>query len=475
MLFKTVLKVILLYLLLSAGTFTASAISSASIKPASKPNIVLILADDMNWFDVGAYHKQFDYLPKNAITPNIDKIASEGMLFSRSFTATAMCAPTRMQLYTGVYPVRNGAYGNHTRVYDDVKSAAHYFREHGYRVGLSGKGHIFPRKAFPFERLGIENKGSKGKSTFGIEKTRNFMARSKKQPFFLVIASANPHEPWTRGDTSLYPPDKLELPPFLNDTSSLRQRLSKYLAEVTDLDREVGLVDSEISKLGIKNDTILIFTSEQGNSLPFGKWTNYDAGLRNAFIIRWPYKINANVITDAMIEYVDVIPTLTDLATNTIPDNLDGKSFKAVLQGQELKHKTHVFGVQTSHNIHFGAPYPIRSVRGLQFKFIHNLIPDNNFSNILTSSNWFKEELAEEKKSHNDNYVSYIKRQEFELYDMLEDPFEQNNIINDQKYSSTVATLKKELIKWMKQQGDDGIETEMTVCDRKGFNHRGCN
>ena len=114
-------------------------------------------------------------------------------------------------------------------------------------------------------------------------------------------------------------------------------------------------------------------------------------------------------------------------------------------------------------------------MRGVQFKLIHNLIPDNNFSNILTTSNWFKEELAEEKKSHNDNYVSYIKRQEFELYDMLEDPFEQNNIINDQKYSSTVATLKKELVKWMKQQGDDGIETEMTVCDRKGFNHRGCN
>ena len=464
-----------LFLSISIVSIASSDTGTNKVKPASKPNIVLILADDMSWFDVGAYHKQFDYVPTNAITPNIDKVASEGMLFTRSFTATAMCGPTRMQLYTGLYPVRNGAYGNHTRVYEGVKSAAHYFRALGYRVGLSGKGHIFPRKAFPFERTGKENKGSKEESTFGIEKTRTFMARNNNQPFFLVIASANPHEPWDRGSTSLYPPNKLKLPAFLNDTPSLRHRLSKYLAEVSDLDREVGLVDDELDKLGIKNDTIFIFTSEQGNSLPFGKWTNYDAGLRNAFIIRWPNKIDPNVSTDAMLEYVDVIPTLTDLATNTIPDNLDGESFKAVLQGQATQHKTHVFGVQTSLNIHYGAPYPIRSVRSEKFKLIHNLISDNNFSNILTFNNWFKEEIAEEKKSSNDNYDGYVKRPEFELYDIVKDPFEQNNIINEPQYFPQVAALKKELIKWMKQQGDDGIETEMSVCDRKGFNHRGCN
>ncbi|MBQ77656.1 MAG: sulfatase atsG [Cellvibrionales bacterium] len=477
MMFKKALNItsLILLALISGSSPGVSGTESAEAKTASKPNIVLVLADDMSWFDVGAYHRQFDYVPNNAITPNIDRVASEGMLFTRSFTATAMCAPTRMQLYTGLYPVRNGAYGNHTRVYDNVKSAAHYFREHGYRVGLSGKGHIFPRKAFPFERSGKENKGNKEESTFGIKQTRKFMARNNNQPFFLLIASANPHEPWNRGSTSLYPPNKLKLPAFLNDTPSLRHRLSKYLAEVSDLDREVGLVDDELDKLGIKNDTIFIFTSEQGNSLPFGKWTNYDAGLRNAFIIRWPNKIKANVSTDAMIEYVDIIPTLTDLATNSIPDKLDGESFKAVLQGQATEHKTHVFGVQTSLNIHYGAPYPIRSVRGEQFKLIHNLIPDNNFSNILTYNHWFKEELAEEKKTTNDNYARYVKRPEFELYDMVKDPFEQNNIINEPKYSHQVTALKKELVKWMEQQGDIGIGTEMTVCDRKGFNHRGCN
>jgi|TARA_B110000483_G_C18075544_1_gene495958 N-sulfoglucosamine sulfohydrolase len=221
------------------------------------------------------------------------------------------------------------------------------------------------------------------------------MSRNKKQPFFLVIVSANPHLPWNRGDTDLYPANKLELPVFLNDMPRLRGRLSQYLAEVSDLDREVGLIDDEIDKLGIKNDINLIFTGEQGSSLPFGKWTNYDAGLRNTFIIRCPDKIAANVTTDAMVEYVDVVPTLTDIASTTIPKDLDGRSFKAVLKGDATEHKTHFFGVQTSLNIHDGAPYSIRTVRSEEFKLIHNLLPENNFSSILTGDSWFKDELAE--------------------------------------------------------------------------------
>ena len=114
---------LILFALISCSSTGVSGTESAEAKTVGKPNIVLILADDMSWFDVGAYHRQFDYVPNNAITPNIDRVASEGMLFTRSFTATAMCAPTRMQLYTGLYPVRSGAYGNHTRFYDNVKSS----------------------------------------------------------------------------------------------------------------------------------------------------------------------------------------------------------------------------------------------------------------------------------------------------------------------------------------------------------------
>ena len=451
-----------------------SNISADPVTANQSPNIVLVLADDMNWFDIGAYHQLFDYAPNNAITPNIDKLASEGMLFTQSFTSTAMCGVTRQQLYTGIYPIRNGAYGNHTRVYDGVKSAAHYFRELGYRVGLAGKGHIFPGKSFPFEQVGRANKEATGESSFGIEKTRKFISRNKAQPFFLIVGSANPHTPWSRGDTDQYPPHKLQVPEFLNDTPALRQQLSKYLAEVSDLDREVGLLETEIQKNGIKNDTIFIFTSEQGSAFPFAKWSNYDNGLKTAFIIRWPSKIKAGSVTKAMIEYVDVIPTLTDLVSNSVPKNLDGESFKSVLMDPKTEHKDYVYGIQTSFNIHEGAPYPIRSVRTKRLKLIHNLMPDNTFSNILTTGKWFKDELKLEQKTGQKNYMAYLKRPEYELYNIVKDPFERENIINQPQYQKEVVALKSHLFEWMKHQGDKGIESELSVCDRKGFSHKRC-
>ena len=463
---------ILLYLIAMFTPYNSLLADPAAAKKL--PNIILVLADDMNWFDIGAYHQLFDYTPKNAITPNIDNLASEGMLFTQSFTSTAMCGVTRQQLYTGIYPIRNGAYGNHTRVYDGVKSAAHYFRDMGYRVGLAGKGHIFPGKSFPFERAGKANKEATGESSFGIEKIRKFVARNKAQPFFLIAASANPHTPWSRGDTNQYPVEKLQIPSFLNDTPALRQQLSRYLAEVTDLDREVGLLETEIEKLDIKKDTIFIFTSEQGSALPFAKWTNYDSGLKTAFIIRWPNNIKSGSVSNAMIEYVDVIPTLTDMVSNRVPKNLDGKSFKSVLMGKKSEHKDYVYGIQTSFNIHEGNAYPVRSVRTERLKLIHNLMPDNTFSNILTSGNWFKEELTLEKKHDQENYLGYLKRPEYELYDIVNDPFEQKNIIDQPNLQQEVAALKSNLTSWMQKQGDKGIESELAVCERKGFSHRRC-
>ena len=175
-----------------------------------------------------------------------------------------------------------------------------------------------------------------------------------------------------------------------------------------------------------------------------------------------------------MIEYVDVIPTLTDMVSNTVPDNLDGKSFKSVLTGQKTEHKEYVYGIQTSFNIHEGAPYPIRSVRTKRLKLIHNLMPDNSFSNILTAGKWFKEELALEKKQGKENYSGYLQRPEYELYDMVNDPFEQVNIINLPQYQKQLAVLKQKLTTWMHHQGDMGIKSELAVCDRKGFSHRRC-
>ena len=113
---------------------------------STKPNILLILADDLSWFDLGCYGS------KDVRTPNIDKLAREGMTFSHAYTATAMCSPTRQQLYTGLFPVRSGAMANHSAVKPGTKSMVHHLSELGYQVSLSGKEHFGPPESYPFEK-----------------------------------------------------------------------------------------------------------------------------------------------------------------------------------------------------------------------------------------------------------------------------------------------------------------------------------
>ena len=137
-------------LLLSFISLTALAqdasTATATERDTDKPNILLILADDLSWFDIGCYGS------KDVKTPNIDRLAKEGMQFSNAFTATAMCSPTRQQLYTGLFPVRNGAMANHSKVKSGTKSMVHHLGDLGYQVVLCGKSHIGPEKSFPFKR-----------------------------------------------------------------------------------------------------------------------------------------------------------------------------------------------------------------------------------------------------------------------------------------------------------------------------------
>ena len=269
---------------------------------AERPNVLLVIADDMTYHDYGAYGSGM------VRTPNIDRLAQQGMLFQRMFTSTAMCAPTRQQLYTGVWPVQNGAYPNHSRVYDEAKSWVHHFRDLGYRCGLAGKNHCKPAEAYPWEKVGESTE-------WGLDEIREFISRDASQPFFLVAGHKDPHGPWNHGDTSTYPPDEIEAPPYLVDTAQTREALSHYYAEITYMDAQLGDVLAMVDESGQRDNTMVIFTSEQGASFPFGgKWTCYETGLRTSFIVRWPALVKAGSTTGAMCQYVDVLPTLIEAA-----------------------------------------------------------------------------------------------------------------------------------------------------------------
>ena len=452
---------------ISTNILTASLVGVSAIAAAqTKPNIVLIIADDCRFQDLGCYGS------KDAVTPNIDRLASEGLKFNQFFQATAMSSPTRHCLLTGIYPIRSGAYPNHTFIKDGIGTLPKYLKDAGYRVAMQGKRHIAPEEAFPFEYLSGTN------ADVNINRIEPFIAdvAASKEPFFLYVSSHDPHSPWTRGDRSLFDANKITLPPYLVDTEKTRENYVNYLAEIQQLDSDVGKVDALIKKYGLEKNTVFIFTSEQGHSFPFAKWTCYDAGLHTGFIVRWDGVTKPGTTTNALCEYVDVTPTLVDIAGGKTPKDLDGKSFLNVIKGKTQKFKDYVYAVHTTRGIIQGSEYyGIRSVSNDKLSFILNLTPEAEFKNVVTTNrdevwqSWLERAKTDEFARR--QVQKYLHRPAEELYDIVNDPFQMNNIINDPKYAKEVKVMREKLYAWMKQQGDEGQATEMKALERQPKNN----
>ena len=422
-----------------------------------KPNIVLLMADDCTYRDIGTYGS------KDSKTPNIDRLADNGKKFTNFFQAAPMCSPTRHNLMTGLYPVRSGAYPNHTFVEEGTKSIVQYLKPLGYRVALSGKRHLSPRSVFDFEYLG------KGKNP-DFEKVEEFLADagSKNEPFCLFLTSNEPHVPWNKGNPELFDEAKVQLPPTYVDTEETRKAFVSYLAEINYLDQQVGTALELLDKYDLAENTIFIFTSEQGNSFPFAKYTCYDAGLQTAFIVRWPGVVKAGTISETVADYTDVVPTFIDIAGGEIPGSLDGKSFLPVLKDETLHHKDYSFGMQTTRGIFSGSEhFGIRGVTDGRYRLVMNLSPEAEFYNLPTSpekgADWWNSwvEAAKTDDFARERVKAYRKRPPLELYDTAKDPHHLTNLAGQEEYAEIQRRLKKELLAWMEYCGDEGKKTEM--------------
>jgi uncharacterized sulfatase len=411
-----------------------------------RPNIVIFIADDQGIEHVGCYG--------NAVvrTANIDRLAAEGMRFTRAYTVTAMCAPSRSALYTGLYPHRNGCQRNHSEVKGDTRSLPHYLRPLGYRVGLAGKGHIGPDEAFPFERLRHRAKD-----------VREFIRR--EGPFCLVVASHQPHGP--HSSKTRYRPDQMPVQPHHVDTPQMRNLMTRYYADIDLLDREVGEVTNLLAAGGLEDDTVFIYSSDHGFSL-FAKWSCYEAGLHVPFLVRWPGRVKKGATTDAMVSFVDVVPTLIELAGGKPPRDLDGRSFAKVLAGEARTHRKLIYGTHTNVGIHHGGPYPIRSVRDERYKYIRNLLPGETFKCMVTHTregklkadtglygSWVEKARTDKRAAARVSRL--LRRPAEELYDLAADPFELDNLAAGPACADRLAAMRRQLDAWMKEQGDRGV------------------
>ena len=440
-------------------------ISAFVVQPtfAEKPNFLIILADDCTYSDLPLYGGQ------NAKTPNIDRLASESLVFNRAYLSEAICMPCRSAMYSGQYPMHNGAAYNHSASREGTQSLPQYLRPLGYRVGLTGKKHVEPRTAYPFTDVpGFDDNcvrnPTKPHSLAGI---KQFMT-DKTEPFCLVIGLTEPHVPWVMGDPSAYPLKQLKLPPNLADTDFTRRDFASYLAEITYMDGQVGEILATLAEVGQADNTLVLFTSEQGAQFPGCKWTCWDTGLHTAMIARWPGKAPEAKRTDAIIQYVDVVPTLLELAgaePAQIPTHLDGASFREVLLESKPTHRQLAYGVLN--NIPEGPPYPIRTVTDGTYRYIRNFEPGNvyiekhlmGFNGVAKLRNQYWPTWIFQASNHPKIYAlvqRYLHRPAEQLYLTKDDPFELENLADDPQHKSALTRLSAELDGWMKRQNDPG-------------------
>lgn len=174
----------------------------------------------MTYHDLGVYGNE------QVKTPNLDRLAMQGIRLNNTFNSSPMCAPTRMSLYSGIHPLRNGAHPNHSKVYPGVKSIPHYLTELGYRTALIGKQHEAPKENFPFEVLGGRHHDDGNQIDLNMRKVRKFMEENTSTPWSLVVSSNQPHRPWNRGPKFQYDHRKIKLPPYLIDTMETREAMA---------------------------------------------------------------------------------------------------------------------------------------------------------------------------------------------------------------------------------------------------------
>lgn len=260
------------------------------------------------------------------------------------------------------------------------------------------------------------------------------------------------------------------------DNRETREALCRYYGEITWLDQELDSCLQILKTEQLEENTLVVFSSEQGAGVPNSKWTCFDLGLRVALIARWPGRIKAGRVTDAMVNYVDIVPTILDLLGGAPGQyDFDGRSFKDVLLGTSNTHNRYAFGVHTqTHAI--GAPetgYPVRSVRNERFKYIINENSPVMFSDHIVVADpekfFFSWRDAADKGNENAKKLvdKYLFRRREELYDLQQDPWELNNLIDASQYSQTQIELKAELSRWMVQQGDQGYETELELIRKR--------
>ena len=440
---------------------------------AAPKNVVLVVVDDLG-LDLGCYGNP-------AIeTPNLDRIAGDGTLFTHAFCTTASCSASRSVILSGMYNHANGQYGHqhsvsHFSSFDRIHSLSARLSEAGYRTARIGKYHVAPPSVYPFDEV---LKGSARNGVQMADNSREFIGADDDRPFFLYFCTADPHrgggtgtgplQPNLFGNQGNYPgvttervdPADVIVPAFLPDTPTCRAELAQYYQSASRVDQGVGRLVQVLKDAGHWDDSLFVFISDNGIAFQGAKTTAYEPGLRLPCLVRNPYLKQRGVRSSAMITWVDLAPTILEFAGAAASGpGLHGKSFLGVLEQETPPGFDEVYASHTFHEITMY--YPMRVVRTRRYKLIWNIAHKLTYpsaSDLFSSSTW-QEALSKGPGSlyGKRTVAAYLARAQFELYDLQKDPDETVNLALDPAHVATLQKLKDKLRAFQKRTGDPWI------------------
>lgn len=441
---------LLLPLVLALGWLAAA----AEEKPQTpRPNFVVLIADDMGWNDCGAYgHPRIR-------TPNLDRLAREGLRFDRAFLTTSSCSPSRASILTGRYPHATGAAELHMPLPLSQRLLTEPLREVGYYTAAAGKWHLgAPAKA----RFDLVREGG-GPS--GCENWLQVLReRPKDRPFFLWLAAVDPHRPYSpKPLPQPHAAGDAVVPPYLPDAPAVRADLGQYYDEIARMDGYVGRVLTELDRQDAARDTLVLFLSDNGRPFPRCKTTLYDDGIRTPFLVRYPARVKAGGVSSRLVSSVDLAPTVLDLAGVKALPTFQGKSFAALLAKPDAKVRDHAFA---EHNWHDYRAHE-RAARSERYTYIRNWLPElpgTPPADAVRSPTFqlMREWRDAGKLAPEQRGCFTLPRPTEELYDLQRDPNSLRNLAADPDYREPLAELRKALDRWREETGDTFNQDTLT-------------
>lgn len=401
-------------------------------------------------------------------SPNLNRFASQGVLFERNFCTAPQCSPSRASIFTGRYPHSNGVMGlTHADFAWDLNPGEQHLGQLLKGAGYSthGVGVIHETrsggKRCGFDDYTNESK-AQGMADAVIAKLRA-VGRSPDKPFYIQAGSIEPHRlggPNRDGDQGFLDgrlqPDSergVQIPGYLRDTTGTRTELAELQGAVRHMDEHMGRVFAAVNELGLDGNTLVIFTTDHGIAMPRAKCSVYEPGLRTSFILRYPQRAGwfGGVRKREMVSNIDLLPTVLDAAGIPVPAAVQGRSLGPLLDGRSYTPRDRIFGEITYHDYYD----PRRSIRTEKHKLIVNFTSAPAFMD--PSQSWRPRSDTIVPANH---ALAY--HPPWELYDLERDPWEQKDLSADASYRDVLADLRSKLVAHMRGTQDPILKGAVT-------------